>query len=42
MGRKAHQLTEEEKEAFEDVIRLKDDVVNKILVLSKPCFTLKC
>lgn len=31
MGRKAHQLTEEEKEAFEDVIRLKDDVVNKIL-----------
>jgi len=31
MGRKAHQLTEEEKEAFEDVVRLKDDVVNKIL-----------
>ena len=29
MGRKEHQLTEEEKEAFEDV-RLKDDVVNKI------------
>ena len=31
MGRKEHQLTEEEKEAFEDVVRLKDDVVNKIL-----------
>lgn len=31
MGRKEHQLTPEEQETFEKVVRLKDDVVHKIL-----------
>lgn len=35
MGRKAHKLTEDERNTFEQVVKLKKDVIDKILHFEK-------
>ena len=37
MGRKAHKLTEDERNTFEQVVKLKKDVIDKILYFESKC-----
>ena len=42
MGRKEHKLTTEEREDFEQVVHLKNDIIDKILTLKSNERSRKC